>query len=248
MAKRAFVKPDLIDEYKAGEILILDETTAHRFVRVLRLESGANVELLDGRGRLLKGVLGISHPVCLREVQIEVVLPPKSKVILAQALIKMDKLEQAVQRSTELGVDEIIFFDSERSQVRFKEKSEQKIDRLGRIAADAARQSERALVPELKGPFSFQQLIKFVHVFSGLKVLGDLDAQQNLAALLEIKKDLVREEGILVVVGPEGGLSLGEITKLEKGGGQSVKWNPNVLRAETAGMTFVAIVKGTILQ
>ena len=290
MSKRAFVDPKIIDSVKADKTLLLDESTAHRFLRVLRLNTGAPVELLDGTGRVAHGILQTQEPAHLTQVQVEVLAQNGPRIVLAQAMVKMDKLEQIVQRSTELGVSEILLFEAERSQVNFKDKSAQKLERLTRIAEDAARQSERSHTPAVSGPHTFAQLLKICADFQGLKVMGDLNATQTLPELLsqelckrllsklacedKLQEDLGAQnrnvldihedsstkstqrfasevelqkrskQGVLVVVGPEGGLAPEELSKLANHEVQATLWNPNVLRTETAGMAAIAVIQG----
>lgn len=241
MSKRAFVDSSIIDAVKADKTVLLDEATRHRFLRILRLAAGTPVELFDGTGRVARGILQTEGPAHLTQVQIEVLAQNGPRIVLAQAMIKMDKLEQIVQRSTELGVSEILLFDAERSQVNFKDKAEQKLERLTRIAEDAARQSERSHKPVVSGPHSFAQLLKICADFPGLKVMGDLNATQTLPELLS---QALCKQGVLVVVGPEGGLAPEELSTLATHEVQATLWNPNVLRTETAGMAAIAMIQG----
>jgi 16S rRNA (uracil1498-N3)-methyltransferase len=241
MSKRAVVDPKIIDSVKADKILFLNEDTRHRFLRILRLSTGTPVELLDGTGRVVRGILQTEQPAHLTQVQVGVLVESGPRILLVQAIVKMDKLEQIVQRSTELGVSEILLFDAERSQISFKDKITQKLERLTRIAEDAARQSERSHSPVVSGPYTFVQLLKICAEFPGLKVMGDLSATQTLSELLS---QPFCKYGVLVIVGPEGGLTPEESFKLTSHDAQATLWNPNVLRTETAGMAAIAVIQG----
>ena len=241
MSKRAFVDSPIIDAVKVDQTVLLDEDTTHRFLRILRLSSGTPVELFDGTGRVARGILQTQAPAHMTQVQVEFLVENGPPIVLAQAMVKMDKLEQIVQRSTELGVSEILLFDAERSQVNFKDKAEQKLERLARIAKDAARQSERSHTPAVSGPHSFAQLLKICADFPGLKVMGDLNGTQTLPALLS---QALCKQGVLVIVGPEGGLAPAELLELASHEVIATIWNPNVLRTETAGMAAIAVIQG----
>src|ERR1700677_774805 len=116
---RAFVNSTFLDQALSYQDFILDTQTIKRFERVLRLEEGELVELFDGTGRIIRGILKEN---CLSDIQI-LKRELKGPVIqLYQALVSMDKLEEITQHGTELGVSEIILFKSDRSQVDFKDK------------------------------------------------------------------------------------------------------------------------------
>ncbi|MDA0712612.1 MAG: RsmE family RNA methyltransferase [bacterium] len=240
MSYRAFVAEAIIDGVGADQTLILDDKTAHRFVKVLRLKSGEKVELFDGTGRLAVGILEIAEISYLKQVQITNYKSDATRIILLQALIKMDKLEQVVQRNTELGVSEIILFNADRSQVNFKGKADHKIERLTRIARDASRQCERVDVPKIAGPYSLVESLQECALFSGLKVMGDIGQAQNLTSLLSGKTQI--SKGVLVVIGPEGGFSATEKASLENAGFIASSWSNQILRSDTAGMAAVAII------
>lgn len=244
MSYRAFVAETIIDGVGAERTLVLDDKTAHRFVKILRLKSGEKVELFDGTGRLIVGLLEITANSYLKQVEIINYKSKAPPIILMQALLKMDKLEQIVQRNTELGVSELRLFNAERSQVNFKGKSDQKIDRLIRIARDASRQCERVDVPKIAGPYSLVESLQECALFSGLKVMGDIGQAQNLTSLLSGKTQI--SKGVLVVIGPEGGFSTTEKASLEKAGFISCSWSNQILRSETAGMAAVGIISNSL--
>jgi 16S rRNA (uracil1498-N3)-methyltransferase len=242
MMRRAFVDPKVIDAGLAGQTLLLNEESAHRFLRVLRLGSGARVEIFDGTGRVIRGVLSVLDQVLVTDLEFETVEEAGPKIEIAQALCKMDKLEQVVQRSTELGAHSIILFDAERSVVDFKGKADQKIDRLRRIAQDAARQSQRLDVPLIIGPVPLGELANTCSDFKGVCVMGALDEQSTLSELLDADAPEA-QKGVMVVIGPEGGLSPNEVEVLKKAGVVGVIWGPHVMRTETASLAALAIIQ-----
>lgn len=236
---RAFMKPDMLGRALAGQDFKLDPETAKRFTRVLRLQDGTSVEIFDGTGRIITGVL---NQTVLKNIQISQVELKGPYIKLYQALIAMDKLEQITQHSTELGVSEIILFKSERSQVDFKDKIAGKLERLTRIAQDASRQCGRADVPMiswgkslLTSPFQREEQNQvFVCIPGALEGLGAC-----------FPKSWHRE--VKLFIGPEGGFSPAEIHAFVSQGAIQVSLAPYVLRAETASLTALAQIQGAFL-
>lgn len=245
MIRRAYVDAKALQHAEQGGVLSLDQEAAHRFTRVLRLEAGAEVELFDGAGRMVRGKLSLNEPISLTDLVVENVLPEGPRLVVVQALCKMDKLEQVVQRVTELGAHEIILFDAERSVVDFKGKAEQKVERLSRIAQDAARQSLRVDVPTVSGPMDLSELIQLVGQSKSLALVGDLDGSRKLSEILRERAEDVGQ-GVTILVGPEGGFSERETEALRAKGALSTQWAPHVLRTETAAMAAMAIVQARL--
>lgn len=238
MLRRAFVQPQIIDDLLAGSNL--DPETTHRFSRILRLPTGTRVELFDGTGRVLQGTF--NAPNHLRDIDLDHHVPSKPTLVIAQALSKMDKLEQVAQRGTELGAHEFWFFKAEHSVVDLKDKASQKIDRLTRIAQDASRQSERIDVPSIKLFSSTQTLLQELTTLNTINIIGTLEATCTLSQILKDQIEPTTEQ-ITLVIGPEGGLSPSEIQSFVSTGAFQAKWGPHVLRTETAALSAIAVIQ-----
>lgn len=222
--------------------LTLPPAAAHRFFRVLRLADGERVELFDGAGRLARGRL--SAPDGLVDVSFHAVdetLPP---LIVVQAVTRSDKLELVVQKGTELGASTFVLFDAERAQVRLKDRADKRVERLARVAADAARQAGRARVPAVLPPERLPALAARVAAFEGLAVVGVPAVDDALSELLAT--DARAQRGLLVVIGPEGGLSDGELAGLRAAGAAQVRLGAYVLRTETAALVALAAAQAAL--
>lgn len=230
---RAFLEPSLLDSAQAGQNFELNPETYKRFSRVLRLQDGATVELFDGTGRVLTGVLSQKF---LKNIQIMHIKPKGPRITLYQAMVSMDKLEQITQHSTELGVSEIILFKAERSQIDFKDKMTAKLERLTRIAQDASRQCGRADVPGV--------------IFE--KSLGCATEDPLFIALPGVSSviaSLAKQSSthLSILIGPEGGFSPAEIERFKSQGAQEISLAPYVLRTETASLAALAQIQGAFL-
>jgi 16S rRNA (uracil1498-N3)-methyltransferase len=241
--RRAHVPPTVLDELRDGS-LTLPRDAAHRFAHVLRLDAGADIELFDGGGRVLRG--RFEPPDRARDcelLRVDDVLPP---LILAQAVTKTEKLELVVQKATELGASAIVLVDAARCQVRLDaDRADKRRARLGRVADDAARQCGRARTPAIEGPEPIDALCARLRAFGGVRAVAALGSSLPLSRLLEEDARLA-SNGFLVVVGPEGGLTDQEVAALEDAGAQAVRLGAHVLRTETAGLAALAIAQGAL--
>lgn len=191
---------------------------AHHLFRVLRLRDGEVVTVSDGQGGWrCTEVAGTT----LRPTGDEVREAPAKHCTIAAAIPKGDRLEWMVQKLTEIGVSRIILVHCARSVVRWPaERAERQLNRLGRVAREAAAQSRRTWLPVLEGPLAFASV-------AGLHgaVLADPDGEPLVAASV-------------VVIGPEGGF-----TDAELGAGQArARLAETVLRVETAAILAAARV------
>ncbi len=230
--RRAWVEQDELSGVGPGDRVTLPDDAAHHLRRVLRLSPGDDVELFDGGGRVVRGRLRADGAVDVLALQEAV--RPLPALVIAQALVRGPKLEEVVRRATELGASEVLVFEAERSNA-----PSLRLDRLGRVAQQAARQAERAFVPALVGPHPFSRLTEAVRAFSGRAVMGVLGAERPLSALLA-SDERFRAGGLLAVVGPEGGLSPEEQRALTDAGCEPVALGVHVLRTETAGLAALA--------
>jgi 16S rRNA (uracil1498-N3)-methyltransferase len=152
-------------------------------------------------------------------------------ICLLQGLAKGHKPDATLAEATALGVESIIFVDSERTVVRLEaERGAARRERWQRIAAEAARQSGRGNVPSIEGPFPFET------------ALGRLTAPRRLllsprgTPLLRLLADWRDEQRVALLVGPEGGFSRGEIERTAEFGFLEASLGPTTLRSELAGV------------
>ncbi|MES2503596.1 MAG: RsmE family RNA methyltransferase [Myxococcota bacterium] len=219
----------------------LDSQTLHRFVKVLRLKNEELVELFDGQGNLLRGSFNQAEPTVLANAQLTQVQPDAMHICLIQALVPMEKLEYITQHATELGVNEIVLFKSERSQVDFKDKMPAKLERLTRIAQDAARQCGRAFVPVVTSPPNPLSSTWRGETERDLLLLPSPGTGEGLG------ERSPKEGRVSIIIGPEGGLSPAENERFISLGAKPIRLAKYVLRTETAGLTALAQIQGSLL-
>jgi 16S rRNA (uracil1498-N3)-methyltransferase len=219
-----------------GRAELLGEEARHA-ATVARLAVGESIALTNGRGRMAQCVVveATAKKVRVHISRVDDVARLEPEVWLVQALAKGDRDERAVEACTELGVDTIIPWQAARSISRWSPEKEQKgVARWRKIASEASKQSLRAWVPH-------------VTPLAGLAELCDL-ARTHHMVLLEPTATTVLAEGlkgsggpVVLVVGPEGGISPAEREALEEAGAVSVSLGPLVMRTSSAGMAALAI-------
>ena len=226
----------------AGSTVTLEGDEARHASSVARLTPGENVALTDGRGLMAQSVVQESSAqrVTLVVASVEDVAPLTPEVWLVQALAKGDRDERAVEACTELGVDRIIPWQAARSVARWSgAKIEKSVARWQRIAGEASKQSLRAWVPGVENLVELQQLVDMAS--STRMVL--LEPMASLALHQAIPAG---DQPVVLVVGPEGGISPEEREALENAGATSASLGPLVMRTSTAGVAALSVLNHTL--
>ncbi|MGN7410637.1 16S rRNA (uracil(1498)-N(3))-methyltransferase [Sporosarcina sp. SAFN-010] len=158
------------------------------------------------------------------------------QVTLACGLPKGDKLELIAQKGTELGMTGIIPFQAERSIVKWDEKKgDKKTARLRKIAKEAAEQSHRTVIPEISEPLTFKEILKQAKSFDVCLFADEEEAKEGTSKRIAVRLEKVYHgQTILVLFGPEGGLSRSEAEILRDAGFLPISLGPRILRTETA--------------
>jgi 16S rRNA (uracil1498-N3)-methyltransferase len=241
----------------------------HYLNRVLRLQAGDRFIAMDGRGHWWLAVLearetGLFASIA-EEIAVNMELPVE--VTLMAALPKGNGFDEVVRQATELGVASIVPVTSDRTLLK---PSAQKVDRWRRIAAEAAEQSERQIVPEILEPVSFEFAVKDCgqkyryicvargknrHLWdcvSGLEppqpplLRGEQEPEEPpQPPLLRGEQEPEAERGelsIAIAVGPEGGWTDGEVERAIEFGFEPVSLGSRILRAVTAPMVALSLV------
>jgi len=218
----------------------LDGPEGRHAVAVRRLLPGERVDLVDGAGLRVEGVV---RAVAGRDtLHVSVVRrstepPPQPRLVLAQALAKGDRGELAVELATEAGVDEVLPFAAERSVVRWQgERGERALARWRSAAAEAAKQARRARWPLVSAPVGAAELAGRLAAAS-MAVILDAEGAVALAVLA-----VPASGDVVVVVGPEGGLTGAEREAFAAAGAVEARLGPTVLRTSTAGVAALAVL------
>lgn len=227
---------------EAGGAVQLSEEAAHH-VATLRLDVGTAVRLFDGRGLEASGRIaridanGVECEVGVP--QAEPVLPLRT--VLLQALPKGAKLDLIIRMATELDVSAVHIVATQRAVPQpDDERVAHRLQRLQRIAAEAARQCERSTVPALHAPVPLLQAAALAPA-SALRIVFWEETLQGLALPAASADGGVAEAWM--VIGPEGGLTATEVEGLNALGYQSASLGPSLLRVETAAVVAITMVQ-----
>lgn len=224
------------------QIIIDTEDVAH-ITRVLRLGEGDTVTVCDSRGTDYEAEITETAPkqiICKILDKHASVSEPNIKVTLFQGLPKASKMEYIIQKTTELGINEIVPVKLSRCVVKIDNKKDEakKLDRWQKISEAAAKQSGRGIVPEIKPIMTLDDVIQVSKEFDLFFVPYECEEQKTLREVLLSKKD-VKTVGF--VIGPEGGFDPTETEKLKNSGIPTVTLGKRILRTETAGEAVLAM-------
>lgn len=220
-----------------GEDYVMTKDQAHHAVNVLHLDHETVRLVYEGTGYFGTLVPDGKKAVVHIDAQDERINEPEGEIILAIALIRREKFEWILQKATELGVSRIIPFESSRCVVHAKkEKADRQKERWNAIAQSAAEQCKRNRIPKVDDIMSFSDLMK---VEAQLKVCAYEKADIQSAYL----SDLYHEQSsVLVLIGPEGGFSEGEIEMVKDHDFAPCTLGSRILRAETAALYSLSVL------
>lgn len=233
-----------------GQIVFLGGEEGRHARKVQRLRPGEPVDLVDGDGLRVRGVVAESNGadaggegaaglwVHVEEILREEAVQPS--LILVQALAKGGRDEQAVEMATEVGVDEVVPWEAGRSIVRWRgTKAKAGAQRWLRVATAAAKQARRARIPRVHAVVDSRGLSDLVRRWaeggSVILVCHETAQEQLSAVLQQLSTRLELTPSVAVIIGPEGGISDEELASLERAGAQIVRLGTSVMRASTAG-------------
>ncbi|WP_300008952.1 16S rRNA (uracil(1498)-N(3))-methyltransferase [Pseudonocardia sp.] len=222
----------LLDHMPPGSSAVLDGPEGRHAATVRRLRAGEAVLLADGRGGLADAVVGSvgRDRVELAITARRTVAPPAPRVLLAQALVKGDRGELAVELATEAGVDGVLPWRAARCVARWDDgpRGVKALARWRSTAREAAKQARRPWLPVVEEPVSTPALARRITGLAGALVLHESATEPLTEVILPTAGDL------LLVVGPEGGITGAELDELAAAGARPVRLGAEVLRASTA--------------
>jgi 16S rRNA (uracil1498-N3)-methyltransferase len=230
-----FIVPDL----GTGNSLVLTGAEAHHAATVKRVAVGEIVLLSDGQGGLAETrVIEVERERVLVTVLFRTALPdPDLRFVVVQALPKGERAELAVEVLTELGADEIVPWSAARCISQWRgEKADKGVAKWRRTALEASKQSRRARIPLVTGLATTSGVMRRIIDAEQALVLHE-DATEPLT---EVK--LPPSGDVLLIVGPEGGISPEEAGRFAEAGALPVRLGGEVLRTSTAGAAALAVL------
>lgn len=240
---RFFVSPGQIGP---ASVSIFDGDVNH-IRKVLRMKEGDELTVSDGDGTdYFCRIRSISEEVVVCDIVDSwtsyVELPVK--LYLFQGLPKADKMELIIQKAVELGAYEIVPVAMSRSIVKLDEKKAgKKTARWQGISESGAKQSDRAIIPEVKSPMSYKNALEYA------KTLDAIIVPYEKADGIEVSRELISKlcsdeniKSIGIFIGPEGGFAEKEIEQALEAGATPITLGRRILRTETAGLAVLSIL------
>ena len=219
--------------------VIIEDEKAHYLSSVLRCKTGDSLIVTDENGSsYTANVLGASKKQVTIRVTGDYNMSTESglDIILAQGLLKGEKMDFVIQKTTELGVNAIIPVITERSQLRETRKHA----RWKKIAEEASRQSGRTRIPEISEHYSFMDIFHIPGLISGKGIIFWEEGGEKLST---VTGNLQGADKIFLFIGPEGGFSEQEVLIAAEKGFAVATLGSRTLRAETASITAVSVIQ-----
>lgn len=220
--------------------LKLDDKASHHIARVLRAKIGDELTLFNGEGDEYGAII---INIDKKGVEVEVTkliernVESPINICLAQGIARGEKMDFIVQKAVELGVTTIFPLITERCNVRLDNAREEKrLLHWQSVIISACEQSGRNRIPDISAPQSLSSWLPTVN--ADMKLVLSPHVQNKLDA-----NQLTAKSTIILLIGPEGGLSDQEIKMSEMHGFLPLNLGPRVMRTETAGLAAVAVLQ-----
>jgi len=237
---RFFVSRENIFE---DQITITDPEDLRHITKVLRLRPGDEIDVSDSAEfEYHVEILSLTSDVVSARILDKQAFArePQLRVTLFQGVPKQGKMEEIIQKSTELGVHEICPVFTHRSVVTETKNTGKKTERWQRVASEAVKQCRRGLIPVVREPGHLKDLLEEFSRYD-LVLFPYEDEQEK--SIKEVLRSLPEKpETVAVFIGPEGGFSEEEAKQVIKAGGVSVSLGKTILRTETAGPAALAMI------
>ena len=225
-----------------NEEMTIEGVDARHISKVLRMQPGAQLQIVsdDGVSALAEISAIDSEKVTVRCLEkLAESHEPRVKLTLAQGLAKGEKMDFIIQKAVELGVSEIIPVAMEHSVVRLEgDKAVKKAERWQKIAEAAAKQSKRDIIPMVQPVQTMEQMLADNPCDCKL-IAYECEDKLGLKAALQ-KEQALKE--LLLIIGPEGGISETELQQARTAGALVVSLGKRILRAETAALVAAAAI------
>jgi 16S rRNA (uracil1498-N3)-methyltransferase len=234
----------IADDWEDRSAWLKGEQAAH-LIRVLRAQAGMECEMVAG-DRVWRAVIsGVSGDAVqftlLAEVEAEAALP----VTLLLSVFKFDRMEWIIEKATELGAERFIPMIARRSEKHLAQAAPARVERWRRVAREAAKQSRRSDVPVVEDVVPLKSAVHIRPPKPALRLLlAEQERTTTLYAAMQaaLQPPAVENPAVTLAVGPEGGWTAEEEALFATEGWQAVSLGPRILRAETAGITAMAVV------
>jgi 16S rRNA (uracil1498-N3)-methyltransferase len=228
-----FFTPDI-----TSDVYTLNEEESKHCVRVLRLNEGDKIQLIDGTGGFYEALITDNNP---KRCSVKIIQTKKEfgkrnwQLHIAIAPTKnMDRLEWFVEKATEMGIDAISLIDCRNS-----ERTIVKNERIQKVVISAIKQSLKAYLPKTNDIVDYKKFISSAKDFNGEKYIAHC---QSYGALKHIKSLYTPKQNAVILIGPEGDFTLEEVKFALDNGFKEISLGESRLRTETAALYACAAI------
>ena len=221
---------------------VLDEKESHHVISVLRLKENDQLTLTDGQGTIYKAIIDKAHKKAVKGeiLSKEYIKQDKNfKIHLALPLIKNNRFKIALEKSVELGIDELTPIKFDKSV-----KSSINHDKLLSLIHSACKQSMRAYFPKLNKVKNFTEW----HDNQSINIVSLIDAEKTIVGQLNNIKSISKNKKINLIVGPEGDFSDNEKKIINEKNFIKVNLGRTILRTETAIVSLISIINELLIN
>ena len=232
----------LVDKLESSQSIEVAGDEAHHAIKVLRIKLGEEILVSDGAGNWVRAVVENIEKKTFRAKVLERGFQEEKspRLIVVQGLPKSDRVKDAIEILVESGVDLIIPWQADRSISKWQKDS---LDKWQSAAVAATKQSRRFRKPEIIDGLSLSELLEIESENSAFLVMHE-SATTKLSEVVTSKFAGMNE--IIIVIGPEGGISDSELAVLEGAGAHIVGLGPEVFRSAHAGGAALSAVSALI--
>lgn len=225
------------------EIRITGDDIKH-IKHVLRMSEGEKVVVSCGQGTdyycIIESIQETGIVLRIEERKPAVSELPV-RLVLFQALPKLDKMELVIQKAIELGASEVVPVKTRRCVVKLDaRKEEKKLTRWRAIAESAAKQSGRGRIPEIQDVMEFDKALEYAKSLDTVMIPYELC--EDTAASAKTMQEAVMKDSIGIFIGPEGGFERSELEQAAAAGAVPVSLGKRILRTETAGLAVLSVL------
>ena len=236
--QRYFVDPNNIYDNK----IVISDSDYHHITKVMRMKEGNSVICCDGSNSYKCVISQITTSHVVLEI-VEILNEKKElpvKITIAQGIVRREKMEEVIDKITQLGAAFYLPVNMERCNVKFNdEKLERKMERMNKIAKEASEQCHRTSLLEVLKPVTFKEMINLKDQYDLCLYAYEITSKDK--TLKEVLKEN-NFKNILIVIGPEGGISDKEVTTMNDNNFIPVSLGPRILRTEVAPTYAMAAI------
>ena len=223
---------------KENDTYILNQDDSHHIINVMRMNINDEIEVVYDSKLYICSIISVDNLVRCKQIrEIETSFNNIPKVIIAQSLVKEQKMDYILQKSCELGVTELIPLITTRSIIKVDKNDNKKVSRWQKILKEASEQSKRIDIPNVGNIMGLKDL---VNVNAKYKFVCSV--KEKSKTIKSILSNVNNSDTILFVIGPEGGLDNYEEEFLINNGFISITFGNNVLRTETASSFILSVI------